>query len=136
MKKGYKIVCCKNKKYFSCVTTKKARVQYFFDKFSKPPRWLKEYGFWLNCFSNKKDAIRFFKNAIKSFVNSKPPTLELMRIEYEPKSSSQWYCFTSVLANGKICPANYSYPKGTKFASKIKLIEPIKIENFRKEKRK
>jgi len=144
MKKGYKVVvaiCKKDKtrKYSSVYIRGKAQVEYFFDKFSEPPKWLKERGFWLNCFSCKKMVEAYLKKYILiSYrypqIDSRNTFLEyqLMRIEYEPASGDPPpFCSETGLNEGFIYKLDQmNYPKGTVFATKIKLLEHLKTKEW------
>jgi len=143
--KGYKIVYCKNKggrpEYFSVYAEGKAQVQYFFDQFVEPPKWLKEKGFWLNCFSNKKIAIKEFEKVLffhKTLRLRSKGTLQLIQIEYKPsKIPSPFCCILQLLSIGRFETSGlHHYPTGTRFASKIKLVNTILVKSFEKQKQK
>lgn len=143
IKYGYKIVvalCKKDKtrKYLSVYVKGKAQVEYFFDQFVEPPKWLKERGFWLTCFSNKKFVETYLEKCVPCFssqpVNNQDTFLEyqLMRIEYEPASGDlPPFCSERGLRKGFIYELDQmNYPEGTKFATKIKLIEHLKTKEW------
>jgi len=127
IKKGYKVVSVKvvkdKLKYYSSYAYGKARVQYFFDRFIEPPKWLAQKGFELTCFSDKKLAIKYMS---EFWVIQPNNFFKLMEIEYNPaETECQICCHMHELARGKIIealPHIMSFPGGTIFAKRIKLV--------------
>jgi len=125
IKKGYKVVYVRKERYFSAYVEGLARVEYFFDQFVEPPGWLKEKGFGLHCFSNKKLAIKYMKEQRSDYFI-------LTVIEYEPfgENESNFFFASFIgLVDGKILPIPHIniLPLGTVFASKIKLLKRVPV---------
>jgi len=128
MKKGYKVVSVKSVKdklkYYSSYAYGKARVQYFFDRFVEAPKWLAKKGFELTCFSDKKLAIKYMTEFW--VVHPTNNFFKLIEIEYEPAETERPICCNMYeLARGKIIealPCIVSFPGGTIFAKRIKLV--------------
>jgi hypothetical protein len=115
--KGYKVVKVGPKGGLkSCVAEGKAQVKYRKDRFNTAPKWLADVGNYLTIFTNFRLAKRFIER------NNVEQIWLVQALDVFKPSDKQFFELTG-LYNGKISKRLCPWPKGTKMAKRVYLLE-------------